>query len=187
MIRDNEKIKKVLKSGGVVVMPTDTIYGIVGEAFNQSTVERIYSIRKRNPDKPCIILIGSIDELTKFSIDISEEQKNKLKEFWGDSSRPTSAVLDCSDEKFRYLHRGTNTLAFRLPYIKKLRELLLETGPLIAPSANTEKFPASENIEDAKKYFGDDVDLYMDGGPITSKASKVIRLHKNGSVSILRE
>lgn len=192
MCWSKENLIKVLTKNGVVVMPTDTLYGIVGRAESPVAVERIYKIRKRDKNKPCIILIGDIKELKKFSIILSQEQKNKLKEYWSLDSvknkpRATSVVLDCSDEKFAYLHRGTKTLAFRLPYPRALRDLLRKTGPLIAPSANTEKFPASENITDAKKYFGDAVDLYVDGGSLISKASRIVKLNKDGSVAVIRE
>ncbi len=192
-IWDDQNIVDVLKGGGVVVMPTDTIYGMVTKALDSVSVERIYQIRKRAPEKPCIVLIGDIQELQNFSIHLSDEQKTKLQEYWNvdqnstEQKRPTSIIFDCSEERFAYLHRGTQSLAFRLPAQSELRELLLQTGPLIAPSANTEKFPASENIDDAKSYFGDDVDLYIDGGPIVSQASQVIKLHKDGSINILRE
>lgn len=182
-IWNDENLIKVLKRNGVVVMPTDTIYGMVGRAENEAVVRRIYSIRKRNLKKPCIILIGDINELEKFSVFPTEEQKNIIKNF----SSPTSFILDCPDEKFAYLHRGTKTLAFRLPTSPELRELLLKTGPLIAPSANLEAKPLSKNISEAKKYFGNLVDLYIDGGEIKSKASKLIELHKDGTVNILRE
>ncbi len=183
----NKNIVDVLAEGSVVVMPTDTIYGIVGSALNKNTVENIYDIRKRTPAKPCIVLIGDISDLDKFSIKITDKQKKVLEKYWdNDNSRPTSIVLDCRDEKFEYLHRGTQSLAFRLPKIKELRDLLVQTGPLIAPSANTEKFPASENIEDAKNYFGDKVDLYIDGGELVSKASTIIRLYEDGSEDVLR-
>lgn len=191
-IWNDENLIKMLKENGVVVMPTDTLYGIVGQAENIFVVERIYTLRKRAPDKPCIILIGDIGELEKFYIVLSLEQKNKLKEYWSfDSTQgkfgPTSIILDCLDDRFTYLHRGIKTLAFRLPAQEDLRKLLKETGPLIAPSANTEALPPSENIFEAKKYFGDLIDLYVDGGEIKGKASKIIRLHKDGSVTILRE
>ena len=171
----NEERIKTLQNGDIVVMPTDTLYGIVARAEDQNAVERIYKARKRNPKKPCIILVGNIFELEKFSIILSEKQKEEIKKYWLAEARPTSIILDCPNEKFEYLHRGTNTLAFRLPAPKELRDLLMKTGPLIAPSANTEKFPESENIEDAKEYFGDTVDLYVDGGEVTSKASRVIK------------
>ena len=183
---ENDNLIKVLRENRVVVMPTDTLYGIVGSALNTDVVERIYNIRKRAPEKPCIVLIGSINELEKFSIKLPEEQKYKLNEYWKNAS-PTSIIVDCFDEKFSYLHRGTNTLAFRLPVLEELRDLLLKTGPLIAPSANIEGLPPAENIYEAKKYFGDSIDLYVDGGEIKGRASKVIKLHKDDSVTIIRE
>ena len=78
---NNEELLKILKNGGVAVMPTDTIYGIVGQAENVATVHRIYNLKKRTPEKPCIILISDIAQLENFSIKLSEEQKNKLKEY----------------------------------------------------------------------------------------------------------
>lgn len=189
-IWNNQNLIKMLKENGVVVMPTDTIYGIVGKAESESVVNRIYAIRKRNLQKPCIILIGSVSELKKFSIILSKEQKSKIKKYW---PGPVSVVFDCIDDlsmqagKFRYLHRGTNTLAFRLPAQRGFQELLLKTGPLIAPSANIEgKFPAKD-INEAKEYFGELVDLYIDGGEIEEKASKVVKLNNDGSVAVLRE
>lgn len=182
MIRNNSKLAKVLIENGVVVMPTDTLYGILGKAQDVSVVNRIYSIRKRNPEKPCIILIGDISELEKFCITLSEEQKKEIEKYRG----PTSFVLDCPEEKFEYLHRGTKTLAFRLPAQKDLQDLLKQTGPLIAPSANIEGLSPAQNIAEAKKYFGDLVDLYVDGGEVKGKASRVIKLNKDGSVEVLR-
>ena len=191
---NDENLINILKKGGITVMPTDTLYGMVGQAQNPAVVERIYAMRKRSPDKPCIVLIGKIGELEKFSIILSAEQKSKIKEYWAISAiadiaqyNPTSVILDCPDEKFAYLHRGTKTLAFRLPSPRLLRDLLLKVGPLIAPSANPEGLAPAQNISEAKKYFGNSVDLYLDGGKIIGQASKVIKLHKDGSVTILRE
>lgn len=166
----DENLIKVLKNNGVVVMPTDTIYGIVGKALEKNTVERIYDIKKRSPKKLCIILIGDIKELKKFGIILLKEKREILENYW---PGPVSVVLD--------------HLAFRLPSPKSLRNLLLETGPLIAPSANPEALPPSKNIHEAKGYFKDLVDLYIDGGEIEAKASKLIKLNNDGSVIVLRE
>ncbi len=191
---NNKNLINILEKGGVVVMPTDTLYGIVGQAQNSKTVEKIYALRQRNPSKPCIILIGDISELEKFSIILSMEQKIELEKYWPISAiaeigqqRAVSVILDCLDEKFAYLHRGTKTLAFRIPTNEDLKKLLLQIGPLIAPSANPEGLPPAKNIAEARKYFGVSVDLYLDGGEIKSKASKIIKLHKDGTINILRE
>ena len=157
-------------------MPTDTLYGIVGRAEDPRVVERIYKIRRRTLDKPCIILIRDVSELDKFHIDLSDKQKSTLKKYWsssGGGSDTVSLILDCPEDKFSYLHRGTQTLAFRLPEKKELRDLLLKVGPLIAPSANIEGFSPAKSTEEAKKYFGESVDLYVDVGIIESKASKI--------------
>lgn len=166
---DTENLVKVLKNGGVAVMPTDTIYGLVGQALNPETVARIYKIKKRSPEKQCIALIGSLDELRKFNLSISAEQKKQIENF----KEPTSFIV------------GENS--FRLPKEDELRTLLLQTGPLIAPSANPEGLPPAQNIKEAREYFGNNVDLYVDGGTISGKASKLIELHSDGSVTILRE
>lgn len=184
---DNENLIKVIKDEGVVVMPTDTIYGMVGKAQSEFVVNKIYKIRKRDPVKPFIILIGSVEELEKFSIILAPEWIKTLEEIWNNKSRPTSIILTCNDPGFTYLHRGKNSLAFRLPNREGLRRLLLKTGPLVAPSANIEKFPESENIQDAKNYFGDSVDLYIDGGSVVSKPSRIIEMHQDGSITVIRE
>ncbi|MFA6520053.1 MAG: L-threonylcarbamoyladenylate synthase [Candidatus Paceibacterota bacterium] len=190
MIWNDVNLINKFKGKGVVVMPTDTIYGVVGSALQESVVSRIYNIRKRAPEKPCIILISDVEELQKFSIELSTQQKKKIKEYWSfnntENFRPTSIILDCNEDKFTYLHRGTNTLAFRVPAEEDLRKMLTETGPLIAPSANPEGLNPSRNIDEAKNYFGNFVDLYINGGEITSLPSRVIKLHNDGTVNILR-
>ncbi len=192
-IWNDENLIEVLEENGVVVMPTDTIYGIVGKALNKDVVERIYKTRERNPEKPCIMLIGDVKELEKFSVVVSEEQKKELEKYWSFDNthdlqpRAVSIVLDCLDDSLEYLHRGTKTLAFRLPMPQSLRDLLLKVGPLIAPSANPEALLPAKNIEEAKGYFGDKIDLYVDGGEIEARASKLIKLNNDGSVLVLRE
>lgn len=191
-IWNDQNLIKVLKEGGIAVMPTDTLYGIVGRAEDVIAVEKIYGARKRTPEKPCIILIGDIGELRKFSVSLTDKQKEALKDLWSFNmnqvkAEATSIVFECLDDSLTYLHRGTNTLAFRLPASQSLRDLLIEVGPLVAPSANTEGMPPSQDIEEAKKYFGDLVNIYMDGGTIAGKASKVITLNTDGTTSIIRE
>ncbi len=184
MIWNNEELVGVLKGGGVVVMPTDTLYGIVGKAHDQSVVEKIYKARRRSPQKPCIILIADISELENFSIHLSEIQKIEIKKYW---PGPVSVIFDCLDEKLFYLHRGTKTLGFRIPLSESLQDLLRQTGPLLAPSANIEGMTPAKNILEAKEYFGNAVDLYVDMGEVTGRASKVVILHPDGTVSVLRE
>ncbi|MFA6392870.1 MAG: L-threonylcarbamoyladenylate synthase [Candidatus Paceibacterota bacterium] len=164
-----QKYAKILKNGGVGVIPTDTLYGLVGSAFSKKAINRIYKIKKRNKSKKLIILISSLSDLEKFKIKISEEEAKILEKFWPGE---VSIIL--------------NDTAFRFPKKKSLLEILKCTGPLVAPSVNRECEKPAENIKQAKGYFGDTVDFYLPGGILKSEPSTLIRI-KNGNIEVLRQ
>ena len=165
----NNEIIKILKNGGIGVLPTDTIYGLVGSALNKKTIKRIYELRQRNPRKPFIILIGSLNDLKLFKIKLDEYSKKVLDGIWPGK---VSVVL--------------SGLAFRLPKNLWLRKLLNQTGPLVAPSANPERMPPAKTIKEAKKYFGDKIDFYINKGKLDSLPSTLIQI-KNKNLFILRQ
>lgn len=178
------QIIDLLKIGKIGVMPTDTIYGIIGSALIPKTVEEIYSLRKRETDKPMIILISSVADLKKFDIRLTQTQASFLKKTW---PNPVSVVLLCPNEKYSYLHRGKKSLAFRVPKNEILLKILERVGPLVAPSANLEGNCVAETVDEAKKFFGNKVAFYIDGGRIKSEPSTIIRLNSNGLYKILRQ
>lgn len=173
-----------LKNGNIAIIPTDTIYGIVGSALIPDTVDKIYFLRKRKKNKPMIILISSLKDLEKFEIILTDKQEEFLQKIW---PNPISVILACESVKYKFLHRGVNSLAFRMPNNKKLLEILKQAGPLVAPSANFEGEVPAETIDEAKKYFNDGVLFYKDEGKIDSKPSTLIKLSSDGSYKILRE
>ena len=156
-IWENKNLIKILKAGGVVIMPTDTIYGLVSQALNSTAVKNIFSLKKRDLKKPGITLIGSLEELKKFSIILSEKQEKLLKKYW---PGPGSIILDCPvsknffDNNSLIVNKIEKTMAFRLPASTDLQNLLLEVGPLFSSSVNLEGLPPAQNIAEAKKYFG---------------------------------
>ncbi len=181
MPQEIKEIVKIIKKGGIGVMPTDTLYGLVGSAFSKKAVLRIYKVRKREKDKPFIILISSIADLRKFNIKLSARHLTFLKKIW---PGPVSVILHLGNKKQKtrnklfYLHRGANTLAFRLPKNKQLQNILRKTGPLVAPSANISgKLPAT-TITEARKYFGNNVDFYLDGGRISREPSLLLEIKR---------
>lgn len=180
---NNEEIVHILKSGGVGVLPTDTQYGLVAQALNESAVEKVYELRKRSPSKPFIILISSIDDLKLFDINSDEKTMNFFKKIW---PNPVSIILPVNSNKFAYLHRGTNSLAFRVPDNQELLNILSETGPLIAPSANIEGHPYAKTIDEAKNYFKNSVNFYEDKGLLESNPSTLIKI-EDGNIEVLRQ
>jgi L-threonylcarbamoyladenylate synthase len=162
-------------------VPTDTIYGIVGSAFKKKTVERIYRLRRRNPRKPMIVLVSRAAELQEFGVRLAPRERRILEKLWPGR---VSVIVPCGGRKFSYLHRGTKSIAFRVPAKKALRALLRKTGPLVAPSANWEGYPPARTVAEARRYFGNRVSAYRSG--YTSKTpSTVVRL-AGGRLEIVR-
>ncbi|MFZ2390463.1 MAG: L-threonylcarbamoyladenylate synthase [Minisyncoccales bacterium] len=177
----NEVIKEIgedIKKGRIGVIPTDTIYGIVCSAMKKKSVEKLYKIRKRDSKKPMIILISSLKDLNLFGVKIDKKITDK---YW-----PGKVSIIVPIKKLEYLHRGKNSLAFRLPDNKALIKLIKISGPIVAPSANTEGDKPAETIEEAKEYFKDKIDFYVDCGKLKSKPSKIISL-LNNNIEIIRK
>ncbi|MFH0936904.1 MAG: L-threonylcarbamoyladenylate synthase [Candidatus Daviesbacteria bacterium] len=183
MDQDITNIINLLKEEGVGVLPTDTLYGLVGLALNQKVVEKIYKIKQRSPEKPFIILISSLDDLKRFNIEINQQTKDFLEKNW---PGPLSVILPCPDKKFEYLHKGIKTLAFRIPNYPLILDILKQTGPLVAPSANPEGSSPAQNIKQAKEYFDDNVSFYLDKGKLISKPSTIIKIEDN-KIIVLRQ
>lgn len=179
----NAQVADTLKNGGVAVVPTDTIYGVVGSALRPETVARIYRIRKRNLKKPMIVLVASRAQARRLGASWDAAAELFLQKVW---PGPVSVVLPCNGKKFRYLHRGTRTVAFRLSADRALRDLLEKTGPLVAPSANPEGKPPARTIREAREYFGNKVDCYADGGRLAQKPSALIKIQMGKPVAVRR-
>lgn len=176
-------IVAIIKKGGVGVIPTDTLYGIVGSARIPQVVERIYNLRKRDPKKPFIILIHSLKSLEEFDIHVSESRRRVLKKLW---PGPISIIFPCRLKKYQYLHRGTKTLAFRVPAKHDLRKFLKHTGPLVAPSANIASKPPARSLSQAKSYFKNSLDFYVSGGKQKSQPSTLISF-KGRKIEVIRK
>ncbi len=179
-----KEIKDKLKKGAVGIIPTDTLYGIVGSAVIPATVERIYKVRKRTPSKPMIVLLPSISALRIFGVKLPARLRTVVNRFWPGK---VSIVFECSDKKFRHIHRGNKTIAFRVPDNPKIIKVLKRTGPLVAPSANPQGAHPSASVKEAFDYFDDAVDFYVDSGRLYGKPSTLIRFPNEHQLLVLRE
>lgn len=183
-----EKIIKRLQEGNIGVIASDTLFGLVGRADEPTVVEQIYTIKKRDTNKPCIILINDIAQLDDFHVALNDRFRNFLQEIW---PNPITVILRLEEEylgQYEYLHRGTGELTFRLPDNEKLQKVIEGVGPIIAPSANPEGEAPAQSIEDVKKYFGEMVDIYLDAEdtPYTGEPSTIIKI-KEHKIQLIRE
>ena len=185
MKSDWTKANKIIKNDGVVVLPTDTLYGLVASVDSKRAIEKIYRIKERDKRKALIVLISSLKDLEKFGIKVGEEEAKILEKFWPGE---VSVLLSCKFVKWGHIHRNIKEIAFRMIGKKNLNlfTLIKKVGPLVAPSANLESFTPAETIKEAKSYFGDNVDLYINSGRRKGDPSTLIRI-KNNKIEILRQ
>lgn len=170
---------KTLRAGGVAVIRTDTIYGIVGRADLQATIERIFEIKGRAPEKSPIVLISSPSEMFDTYDSATFEM---LKSYW---PGPNSIILPSSAGP-TWITRGNASIAYRLPADAALQALIREVGPLAAPSANPEGLTPATTIDQAREYFGDLVDYYVDSGTVTNQQPSSLFRYQNEMMTRLR-
>jgi L-threonylcarbamoyladenylate synthase len=174
----------ILKKGGIGVVPTDTLYGIVGSAFSKRAVERIYKVKGRDDHKPFIVLITDLKELEKFVGPLTRlrldfplgKGEGKIQQFLIPKVTVILPLQKKVLKKFSYLHRGENSLAFRMigPRNKNVYTLLRGAGPLVAPSANPQGAEPAKTVWEAKRYFQDQMDFYVCGGTRKGEPSTII-------------
>jgi L-threonylcarbamoyladenylate synthase len=161
---------KLLKPGAIGVIPTDTVYGVVARAADQDAVKRLYELKSRD-NKPGTLIAASIDQLT--DLGLKHRYLKAVEQYWPGA---LSVIIPCGPE-LTYLHQGKFSLAVRLPDHTELQKLLAETGPLLTSSANQPSEPPATTVTEARKYFGNQVDFYVDGGDLSGRqASTVIRI-----------
>lgn len=177
---DNPAVVDCLVAGGVVVLKTDTLYGLLAQADNQSAVERVYRLKSRDEAKSPVVLIANESQTYD---PITENFRRHFGIVWPDR---TTVVLPSRLAPV-WIRRNNQSVAYRVPAINDLQKILNITGRLIAPSANPQGELPAESIERAIEYFGDGVDVYVDSGPaVDNQASQIIKLHTDGHKEQLR-
>jgi L-threonylcarbamoyladenylate synthase len=177
---NDARVVKLLKSGKVGVIPTDTIYGLATLASIEEGVSRIYSLKKREK-KLGTFIAADVEQLLTLGLD--EQVLRAVAHLW---PNPISVVVPVVDGR-SYLDMGKGSLAVRIPRNDTLLGLLQETGPLATTSANLFDQPPSSTIADAHAYFGDRVDFYVDAGELSPHPpSTIIRL-EGGRLEVLRQ
>lgn len=175
------KTTDFFKPGSVGVMPTDTIYGLVARAADEPAVAKLYSLKGRR-GKPGTIIAASTDQLEELGL--KHRYLTPVSQFW---PGPISVVVPLDDAKLDYLAQGLHSLAVRIPDDPKLIKLLSGSGPLLTTSANLKGQPVAANIKEAKGYFGDQVDFYIENGDLGDHLpSTVIRI-VDDEIEVLRE
>lgn len=176
---------QIIKNGGIVVFPTETVYGIGVNGLDENAIKRLYKIKNRPLNKPISLLIGNIEMIEQVAKNISKEEYILIKEFM---PGPLTLVLEKSDIVPDILTANSTTVGVRMPANDIALELInLANVPLATSSANFSGEDANLTIENIIDNFKNSVDYYIDGGECEIGVSSTVIKIVDETPYILRE
>jgi L-threonylcarbamoyladenylate synthase len=153
-----------IEAGDLVVLPTDTVYGIAADAFKADAVQRLLDAKGRGRDMPPPVLISVAESLDALATDVPDSGRKLAQEFW---PGPLTLICHAQTSLMWDLGETQGTVALRVPDHENTRELLSRTGPLAVSSANKSGQPAALDVYDAEEQLAESVAVYLDGGQVT--------------------
>jgi len=176
-----------LSGGRLVVLPTDTVYGLAADAFTPAAVAALLALKGRGRDMPVPVLVGSWQTIEGLTTSVPDEARALVEAFW---PGPLTLVVHAAPSLAWDLGDSRGTVAVRMPLHPVALDLLVRTGPLAVSSANrTGEAPATDAAA-ARSQLGDGVAVYLDGGPagepVPSTIVDVTGLRGGGSARLLR-
>ncbi|MCG5430695.1 threonylcarbamoyl-AMP synthase [Mycobacterium sp. MYCO198283] len=160
-----------VRDGRLVVMPTDTVYGLGADAFDSSAVAALLSAKGRGRDMPVGVLVGSWHSIEGLVFSVPPAARELIRAFW---PGPLSLIVRQAPSLQWDLGDARGTVMLRMPLHPVAIEVLREVGPMAVSSANISGQPAAVTADDARRQLGDLVDVYLDGGPAPQQAASTI-------------
>ena len=177
-----EKTSQIIKNGGIVIFPTDTVYGIGCNPYNINSIKKIYEIKSREKIKSLPVLAHSLD-IVKEIASIDGFTEKIMKKYW---PGPLTLILKLTDQKLKKSLNLENKIAVRIPDSKCTLKLLEKCGLLVGTSANISGNSSYTNPDECLKNINN-YDIFLNGGTITSKGESTIIEIENDKIKIIRE
>ncbi|KAF0848563.1 L-threonylcarbamoyladenylate synthase [Nocardia caishijiensis] len=160
-----------LKSGRLVVMPTDTLYGIAADAFDSSAVADLLAAKRRGRDMPVPVLVGSWHTIDGLVFSVRPQARELIRAFWPGA---LSLVVQAAPSLAWDLGDTRGTVMLRMPLHPVALELLRAVGPLAVSSANVSGQPPATTVGQAREQLGSLASVYLDGGPAEHAVASTI-------------
>jgi L-threonylcarbamoyladenylate synthase len=166
-----EEAAKELQAGGIVVFPTDTVYGVGGDAFNQFATERIFQAKRRPRALPLPVLVARPRQAWALCSEVPKQAADLVAAFWPGA---LTLILPQADGLSLDLGETKGRIAVRMPAHDDLLDLIAMVGPLAATSANISGAGTPSTVEQIASDLGDEVSVYLDGGPAKADVPSTI-------------
>lgn len=178
-----ELVANEIDKGELVVLPTDTVYGIVGDATNLEVIHKVYNVKRRDYSKPLILMVSSIDMLLRYVDDINDLERKLIDKYWPGK---LTILFKKNDNVSNLITSGSDLVGIRYTDNKSINELIDRLDrPLISTSCNISSKEVITSIdmleEDIRKY----VSYVYNGGSLSSNSSTIVRV--TDKIEIIRE
>jgi L-threonylcarbamoyladenylate synthase len=160
-----------VQAGQLVVLPTDTVYGVGADAFNPVAVNALLEAKGRGRNMPPPVLVGSVRAAAALTETLGAFGQDLIDEFW---PGPLTLVFRASSTLLWDLGETKGTVAIRMPLHPVALDLLRRTGPMAVSSANRHSLPSAATADEAQTQLGDSIAVYLDGGPCTDNVPSTI-------------
>lgn len=187
---------EIIRNGGLVAVPTETVYGLAASGLNSDAVAKIYEVKNRPEVKPISLLVSGMKDVEKFCRDIPKEAYTMAEKFW---PGPLTMILWRNTSVPDIVTSGGETVGVRCPDHEVTLDIIRKAGvPLAAPSANLSGCPSPKNLEQVLEYFNGKIECAVDGGQcsvgiestivdMTQNPPKILRMGGLSKERILEE
>ena len=168
-----DKLRKILTSGGAVVLPTETVYGLFAQALNEVAVNNVYQLKQRPRDKAMNLNVSNLNDINFFSQNTPFFLEKLYNRFM---PGPLTIILKANDNVPFWVNSGLDTVGFRVPNHVKTLQLISATGPLIVPYANISGNESGKKFSDIQAQFSVDLPGIEDDQALTGIDSTILDL-----------
>lgn len=181
---DNQEIVNILKDGKLAITPSDTVYGIIGDATNINVIHEVYKIKKRPYTKPLIIMVSSMEMLKEYIKEISPLEQELINNYW---PGPLTILLTKNEKISNFITNNSPLVGVRYPNNQDLIEIMNKLGkPIFSTSANITGTETITNVKMLENEMIQQIPYIYDAGEIINPPSTIVKVEEN-KVIILRE
>lgn len=178
-----ERIISELKKGNLVIMPTDTVYGIVADATKEETIKKVFEAKERSFNKPLLVLVSDRKMLEKVVSEISPKTEEIISKYW---PGPLTILFPKKEKVSDILTASSPYIAVRMPNDERLLNIIRKVSrPLIATSANITSKAAITEVSQIEDKMQQKISYILDGGVVKNEASTIIKI-ENDKIEMLR-
>lgn len=181
---DIERLVDLINNGNIAVVPTDTVYGIIGDATNIDVIHKVYEVKKRDYSKPLILMVSSIDMLEKYVLEVNDIEKKLIDRYWPGK---LTILFKKNNNVDDLITSGSELVGIRYPDNKELNELMDKLNkPLISTSCNISSKEVITSIDMLEEDISKHVSYVYDGGILSDTSSTIVRVN-DGKIEIIRD